>query len=579
MTFDWRGPDGGGPTMAALDAASSSSLGVSVEIDRLFRDVRSACRQHDRDQSSESMSRAMLEFQAMMANERLQACRLRNAELQRRAQLLEQALSARRAQYAAKLQTDIAANLALDPDEDPRGSDLERKPALAAADIRAAPEAEQGPRDWRYYQARLPRLRKQPVRAQLSEALQGLLPENADQLFDHLPGNGTSGSSRAARPMPAGWRASLRSHLDGVRCVLLADDFANQMMGCETLVSCGEDAVLKAWDLSFLRDSEPHSKRWENPEDHATFRGHAGAALSMAYVPKKGHVFSGGRDGRIYLWHLPGLSEHDPLGPSPVPSVQGGTYTSPVAWKQRLAGHDDAVWSLSYQAESQVLASASADCTVRLWRPSSDSSERSSASGASASSRFVECKCIGFPRNQNPAGPDGVLAAVSVAFVNHVGGGRLLIGLPTACAILDTEVGGILHSTFDVCTMGALEASTGSRLMSLTAHPTTDLAAGCYSDGKLRLFSLRASRVLQAWPHPDAVSSASFNPSNEFEVATACHDGVVRVFDLRAQQCLRQEQVSTVRKYGESLHNVCHGGDKLIAAGADGNITILGTSD
>lgn len=126
-----------------------------------------------------------------------------------------------------------------------------------------------------------------------------------------------------------------------------------------------------------------------------------------------------------------------------------------------LRGHTGGVFSLSFSADSTMLASAGFDKTVRLWNVSS----------LSASSPPVDPRILGGHR----------VAVTSVAFSKD--GDKVVTGSGDNSSIV-----------WDV--------SSGKRFAVMR--------------------------------HPGTVHGVAFNPENNTELATACSDGTIRIFDNRA---------------------------------------------
>merc|ERR1711879_819733 len=101
---------------------------------------------------------------------------------------------------------------------------------------------------------------------------------------------------------------------------------------------------------------------------------------------------------------------------------------------------------------------------------------------------------------------------------------------------------------------------------------------GCagHANACARIFSPSTGRAVCTLPgHVDAVSSVAMDPRGGYEVATGSHDGVLRFFDLRSGRCL-QELSLHQRKFDEAIHSFHHGGDRIVTAGADATIAVLG---
>jgi len=115
---------------------------------------------------------------------------------------------------------------------------------------------------------------------------------------------------------------------------------------------------------------------------------------------------------------------------------------------------------------------------------------------------------------------------------------------------------------------------------SVAWHPTgKQLALVGHVDKSARLISpSHGIEVCELPGHGDAVTSVAFDPAKPYEAVTGCHDGCIRVFDIRKQQCLQQSRLH-LPKFEEALHCVFHSGDHLFTAGADANIVVLGVAE
>jgi striatin 1/3/4 len=97
----------------------------------------------------------------------------------------------------------------------------------------------------------------------------------------------------------------------------------------------------------------------EEADPSITFRGHNNIVTAVAISSKQNRVYSASLDSTIRVWNLPS----DDRGPfSPVdPSLNIATYV----------GHTDAIWDFRLSRDN-LLGSASADGTVKIWDTESD---------------------------------------------------------------------------------------------------------------------------------------------------------------------------------------------------------------
>lgn len=124
----------------------------------------------------------------------------------------------------------------------------------------------------------------------------------------------------------------------------------------------------------------------EDPELQRVFRGHRDAVTSVAFLGGREQV----RGGRARTLSAPSHLSHPSLHPSPVhppgppptQAVSGSLDGTVMVWNFaqgraapgafRFVGHAGAVHSVAYDACNNLIASASADKSVRLWRPSAE---------------------------------------------------------------------------------------------------------------------------------------------------------------------------------------------------------------
>lgn len=92
----------------------------------------------------------------------------------------------------------------------------------------------------------------------------------------------------------------------------------------------------------------------EEADPSITFRGHTNVVTAVAISAKQNKVYSASLDSTIRVWSLPS----DDRGPfAPVDSsLNIATYV----------GHTDAIWDFKL-SQDHLLASASADGTVKIW--------------------------------------------------------------------------------------------------------------------------------------------------------------------------------------------------------------------
>merc|ERR1740138_947641 len=80
------------------------------------------------------------------------------------------------------------------------------------------------------------------------------------------------------------------------------------------------------------------------PQLERAFRGHRGAVTAAVVLPNEEQVVSSSLDGCVFVWHF-----------------------KPQLRPYRFVGHKGEVYDVAASSSGRLLASASADRTVRLW--------------------------------------------------------------------------------------------------------------------------------------------------------------------------------------------------------------------
>jgi len=172
--------------------------------------------------------------------------------------------------------------------------------------------------------------------------------------------------------------------------------------------------------------------------------------------------------------------------------------------EQVLKGHTRAVASVKYSPDGTMLASASADASVRLWR----------SLGGGESVRTV---------------------------VGHEQ------GLSDVCWSADSR---FLATASDDKTAKVWDTETGAALLTLKGHssyvfcanfsPHSNLLATGSFDENVKLWDVRSGVCLRTLPaHSDPVTSVDFNPIDGTCVVSGSHDGLIRVWDTGTGECLK----------------------------------------
>ncbi|KAJ3339494.1 hypothetical protein HDU93_008208 [Gonapodya sp. JEL0774] len=323
---------------------------------------------------------------------------------------------------------------------------------------------------------------------------------------------------------------ALRNHLDTVRSVAW---HPTELV----LFSAGEDSVAKMWDLrqyGNLKGRRPPT----DIEPTYTFRGHTAAVTSLAVSMSAGRtvLYTGGADSTVRAWL--------------VPFGEGGrvreSYASYHDTKTKLhtfVGHSDAVWDVKPHPipnQYPVLASASADGTVKLWS-------------------LPDGSGVGGYKLKATLRPTSKAAPTSVDWC-HYDLTKIVVGYTDATTrLIDVSRVG-QEGDGEVLRFARPDGSDGlpsSQINQLVSHPTTPLCVAAYEDRYLRFLDLTSGTYAhQIVAHLDGVATVDIHPGG-LAVASGGHDYSIRFWDMNTRVC-SQEISAHRRKYDEGVWSVAY---------------------
>jgi WD40 repeat protein len=277
--------------------------------------------------------------------------------------------------------------------------------------------------------------------------------------------------------------------------------------------------------LAEARALAPHTSR-EQPleltclaasldDSCATLSGHTADVLAAAWSPDGGRLATGDRAGAVRM------VDTTALGAMPHVASEFGTHTA-------------AVWRIAWSPDGRMLATASADATVRLW-DTATGRELQQITGHGAKMYGVAF------------GPDGTVVATSgadrTARLWDVATGAEILTLAghdgtVFSIVLSADGRQALTASLDG-TARLWDAESGALVRTFSGHddwvfdadfaPDGTAIATASKDGTVRLWSVATGRVEATFAHPERVNAVAFTGSDR-TVATACHDGVLRIF-------------------------------------------------
>lgn len=221
-----------------------------------------------------------------------------------------------------------------------------------------------------------------------------------------------AGQLKGSEPSTFKLRFSMRGHLDVVRSVIFTGGGSPSE---PEICTAGDDGTIKRWIIpaSFASFNQPGATLSDlDITSYFTHRGHEGMVLSIASCPSMafstggrvsgdGWIFSGGQDATVRVW------ERGRVDP-----------------KATMDGHTDAVWTVCvlpatsgavFGADSNrfggpdrlLLASGSADGTVKIWAvsapPQLTSPSTGSRRGVGGSRRHSVTAGSNYPSSPQPS--------------------------------------------------------------------------------------------------------------------------------------------------------------------------------
>lgn len=210
-----------------------------------------------------------------------------------------------------------------------------------------------------------------------------------------------------------------------------------------------------------------------------------------------------------------------------------------------LFNHRWGVEDVAVHAPSSRILSASSDTTISLF--SSNAKEN-----PVAPANFLPSSTAASNKRQKLSKPDRTVPArgALATFSGHTSPVSSVIFKPDDATVAYSASHDHTLKTWDLPTQSCVDTrTTGHSLLSLCAIPSRNLLATGTSARHITLVDPRASAtqisVMTLRGHKNGVVSLDTDPSSEYNLASASHDGTVQIWDLR--------NVSTGGQIGEGM--------------------------
>jgi WD40 repeat protein/serine/threonine protein kinase len=324
--------------------------------------------------------------------------------------------------------------------------------------------------------------------ASAAVALQDRFPR-FESRGETVPSSQTQSLQTPGRPAVVTPIAEVEAHHGAITGMVYSDDG-------RWIVTAGEDATLKVWDAAYhtlIRTIELDDGRATALALNGTraLTGHANGKVVLWDLERAAKVATVQRN-EANIWAVAFTGDATRFATASHDwKVTLWDANQPAAPLHVFDGHENAVQSLAYSPQAFLLASGSADKTVRLW----------------------DLQTLSLKRTYN--GPRDFVTAV--AFSHN---GRTLAA-------------GSLDGRIDVWSVGY-----GRRLRSLTGHkgrvtdvafsPGEELLASASEDGTVRVWDIKRGRILRALSgHTGGATGVAFAPDGQ-HIASAGANGMLR---------------------------------------------------
>jgi WD40 repeat protein len=322
------------------------------------------------------------------------------------------------------------------------------------------------------------------------------------------------------------------------------------------LASVSDDKTVKLW--------QRNGKTWDKVEILRTFVGHRAMVMSVKFNPDGKTLATLGWDSQVKLWNpnnslLKSLNGHQAfifgLAFSPIPSTpldkkeelsiiaSASTDRTVKLWRLgdkekssplRTLKHDGIVMGVAFSPDGKRLATASGDKTIKIWTP--EGKLLATLKGHKGAVRKVNFS------------PDGK-RLVSGSADGTVGLWNLEGKIPTLLSRLQGHQGGVWIVNFspDGQVIGSssgdgtvkLWKNNGELITTLTGHksivrsmafsPDNQVIASASNDNTVKLWRRDGTLLTTLIGHNDAVTSIAFSPDGQL-LASSSTDGVIKLW-------------------------------------------------
>ncbi|KAG0192965.1 hypothetical protein DFQ28_006997 [Apophysomyces sp. BC1034] len=381
-------------------------------------------------------------------------------------------------------------------------------------------------------------------------------------------------------------KVNIKGHLDSVRAVSFHPS--------EMIIASGsDDGTVKVWNLQRTvgRDGSALKKMAQEEVDpDVTYRGHTNVVTSVAVSAEQNRVYSAGLDSTIRVWRLPpeGHGTYSPVGKCAKDYVDGiyllTSISDPSLNMATYVGHTDAIWDFKLfpisREDSCLLASASADGTVKLWDTQTSGNLLKSSwnyNGCIPEDSFDQLRTDQYPA---PTSLDFCHTDLNKIAVSYANAKIRIFDIETGQVVMtlggsDETYGGVTKVCYQML-ICAVDGTSKTQINCIVAHPTMSLVVSGHEDKQIKFFDLKSGECAFSMPaHLDSVSCLDIDPSGTTLVSGG-HDASIRLWDISMSKTCTQEFSVHRKKGDEGVLDVHYHRSFpwMVSGGADGIVKV-----
>ncbi|KAG0182211.1 hypothetical protein DFQ29_005266 [Apophysomyces sp. BC1021] len=288
----------------------------------------------------------------------------------------------------------------------------------------------------------------------------------------------------------------------------------------------------------------------EEVDPDVTYRGHTNVVTSVAVSAEQNRVYSAD------------------------PSLNMATYV----------GHTDAIWDFKLfpisREDSCLLASASADGTVKLWDTQTSGNLLKSSwnyNGCIPEDSFDQLRTDQYPA---PTSLDFCHTDLNKIAVSYANAKIRIFDIETGQVVMtlggsDETYGGVTKVCYQML-ICAVDGTSKTQINCIVAHPTMSLVVSGHEDKQIKFFDLKSGECAFSMPaHLDSVSCLDIDPSGTTLVSGG-HDASIRLWDISMSKTCTQEFSVHRKKGDEGVLDVHYHRSFpwMVSGGADGIVKV-----